>query len=316
MLGNWNIEWLNLNSQRRYPVTEESDVTDQSGSFVLPDDFIVALGLPIHAGMDVDAARFFIRNIGAYATGFSVVIAYQAADNSIVNVATALIARQTHTRNQSYALGGIAPFDDTVGKIVIGRFDSIDLQPPGFITFDPTHTRLEPDVIRPIITGVSKLVLVNGDQRSAPIYGDVELVAGSNVQLIPVLISGQDPRIIINAISGEGLIDQCLCEGDNPLAPPIQKVNGITPTMAGDFTIIGTDCLQVQPIENGLQLVDVCSKPCCGCEELEAITQDLERFGTEVKATETFIGRLETSVNTMDMIVLGAKLSDKGCQTC
>lgn len=312
-LSTWNVDWLNLNAQRKYPLAADSPGTDLSGSFTIPDDFILEMALPVHAGIDVEPGRFFVLNIGAYASGYSIVIGYQPVSGPAIPVATALIARQTHTRNKGYALGGIDPFSDTVGKVTIGKLDSIDLQPPGFYTFDLDGATIEPDCVRPIIRGLSSITLVNGTRRSVPLNGDIELIAGCNIQLTPILITGQDPIIRIDAISGAGLTEECICIGDNPVAPPIETINGVKPTPTGDFILLGDDCLQVLPITNGVKLVDVCSKPCCGCVELETITRDLERLLSESKAVEEFLNRLQAEVTTMDTMVLGARLGDRGC---
>ena len=53
-IGIWNLEWLNHNSQRSYPLAEDATKTDITGTFTLPDDFILGLYFPIHAGLDVD----------------------------------------------------------------------------------------------------------------------------------------------------------------------------------------------------------------------------------------------------------------------
>lgn len=316
-LGLWNLEWLNLNSQRKYPIAEDATGVSTTADFTIPSDFIVELDLAVHAGLDVAPGQFFVLNIGAYATGYSVVIGYQPVDLSApIPVATALIARPLHTRNKVYALGGIAPFDDTVGKIVIGRLEAIDDQPPGFHTFDLDGGRLDPDAIRPIIRGVSAIILNNRGQLSPPLYGDVELVAGTNVQLVPIFVSGQDPKIRINAISGEGTIDECVCTGEDQTSTPIKSIDGIGPTAAGDFTIIGNSCLEVKPIANGIQLVDTCSQPCCGCPELETITRDLERLQSEALSVSDFVNRLDTAISTFDSIILGSRLSDRSCITC
>lgn len=317
-LGLWNLEFLNHNAQRKYPLTDDSSGIDDSGSFTIPDDFIVELDLPVHAGMDVDPGRFFIRHVGAYATGYSVVVGYQpaATGSEPVPVATALIARQAHRRNTAYVLGGIEPFADTVGKVVIGRLENIDGQPPGFWTFSLENARLEPDAVRPIIRGVSALVCVNGDQRSPPLQGVVELQAGQNMQIVPVLIAGQDPIIRFNAISGEGTVEECVCEGDAAVTDPIRTINGVGPTPTGDFHIVGTDCLQVEPIANGIRLVDKCAQPCCDCHDLERITRDLERLHRQAATVEDFVDRLRESVNTFDLIVLGSRLHDRGCIQC
>jgi hypothetical protein len=313
--GLWNIDWLVQNSQRPFPLSGDASGRDQTGTFRIPDDFIVELDVPVHAGLDIDPARFFILHVGAYATGYSVVIGYQPADGDPVKVGTAMIHRPTHTPNTAYAVGGLGDFDDTFGKIVIGRLDAIDQEPAGFFTFDFEASRLEADAVRPIIRGVSSITVVNGSERSEKIYGDIELVAGENMQITPIIVGGQDPQIVFSAIKGEGLVEECVCEGDTD-ATPIYRINGIPPTPAGDFTLLGDDCIEWVPITNGLKAKDTCSAPCCGCTELEAVTRDLERFGTNAATLENFLNRLETSVTQMNMVVLGAKLNDSNCMQC
>lgn len=311
----WNVEWLNANSQRRYPLTAESSGVAESGTFELPTDFIVGLDIPINSGLNVDAARFFVKHVGAYATGYGITVGYQPAVGDAVNVGTALVGRDTHTRNDTYALGGVGDYVDTVGKITIGNLDNIGEQPDGFFTFAIDTARIEPDCVRPIIRGVTSLSVVSGIEQSAKLYGDIELVADDNIQLVPVIVSGEDPVIRISAIKGEGLIEECDCD-DAEDSPPIRRINGIPPTSGGDFTLLGNSCLQIEAIDNGLKLLDSCSEPCCGCEELEAVTRDLEAFGSKATTLENFLVRLESSVTQMDMVVLGSKLNDQGCIEC
>jgi hypothetical protein len=311
----WNIEWLNHNSQRRYPLFEDGGVADVSGTFEIPNDFIVEMDIPVHVGMDVDPARFFIKHIGSYATGFSIIVGYQPESGDAVDVASALVAEPTHSRNQTDALGGVGDFADTTGKVVIGKLESIQSQPSGLFTFTIDQTRLDPDAVRPILRGISSIQVRDGNTLSPKLFGDIELQPFQNMQIVPVIVSGQDPILRFSAVEGAGLAEECLCEGD-VLAPPIRRINGIPPTPAGDFTFLGNTCLVPRPIQNGLLLDDVCSEPCCGCEELEAITRDLESFGAKATTLENFLVRLESSVQQMDSVVLSAQLRDKGCIDC
>jgi hypothetical protein len=315
-IGTINQEWLSHNANRRYPLADDAEGVDTSGSFRLPSSFLVELDLPVHAGLNTGPAGFFVQSVAAYAGGYGVVIAYQPDGDDPITVASALIPRQGFVRNSTFTLGGVGTFEDTVGKLVIGRLDDIDDQPPGFWQFTLETGRLDPDAVRPIIRGVSSIVCVNGSQRSAPLYGDIELVAGSNFQLVPIVQDGQDPVIRLNAISGEGTVQDCVCEGDSAQTSPITRLNGVTPTNSGDFAFVGSDCVEVEAIDNGIRVRNSCAQPCCGPAELERITTDLERFGSQAASVEEFVGRLRTSVDTMDLVVLGAKLSDRSCISC
>lgn len=314
-LGQWNLEFLAHNAQRHYPLTDEATGTDQTGSFTIPEDFLVELDLPIHAAIDALPGAFFIRLLGAFPTGYSITVAYET-DIGYVDVATALIPRVNFSRNTTFALGGIEPFDDTMGKVVIGRLDGIDEKPSGLWEFLPDATRIEPDCIRPIIRGIQALIVVNGTQRSPPITGDVEIQAGDNMQIVPILVEGEDPIIRFNAIEGEGLVKTCVCEGEEAESPCIREINGVAPTADGKLNIIGDKCLTVTASANSLRIEDKCCQPCCGCPELEAITRDLERFNTERVTYEAMISDLEASGNAMNLTVLGARLGDRGCITC
>lgn len=312
---NWNVEWLNHNSQRHYPLTAESTKTDTTGSFTIPDDFFVALDLPVSPAMDMESGRFFVRQLGYYASGFHVVVAYDTG-TEVVDVAAAIIPTSSHTRDKIYNLGGIEPFDDVNGKIVIGRIDSITAQPSGLFTFTLETARIESQAIRPMLRGISSFRIVDAAGNAGDrVYGDVEFVAGSNMQLSTVLTSTEN-KIVFSALSGEGTIEACVCEGDSAQLPCIKTVNGIAPTPDGNINVLGDDCLTVTEIANGIQIIDSCSTPCCGCPELEAITLDLERFNSQRATLELFVSGLQAEVRAFDVTVLGARLGDRRCLTC
>lgn len=309
----WNLQWLNHNSQRAYPLAESASRTDQTNSFTIPDSLILAMYLPVHAGLDVQPDKFFVRSIAIFAVGLNISIGYDDGSPDPPIVATAVIPFSGHKEYKSYALPGSGDFDDTVGKIVIGDTTDLSALPPGQYLFTPDAGRLDTDVVRPIIRGVSSVVLVNGGERSERLYGDLELVAGSNMRITPQTVGGKQ-QIRFDAIDGEGLNDECVCEGDVN-TPCIKTINGIPPTPAGDFTLLGSNCINIEAITNGLKYVDTCSDPCCGCVELEAVTRDLEKFGEAATTLNNYITRLEGQVTTMSLTVLGSRLNDTGCTT-
>lgn len=310
-LSTFNLPWLNHNSQRAYPLFEGASHTDISDSFTVPDSMILALYFPVHAGLDVEPDKFFLRSVGIFATGLSISIGYDDGSVTPPIVATTVIAFSTHTENDSYALPGVNDFDDSVGKIVIGDISDLRALPPGQYLFTPAAGMLDTDVIRPIIRGVSAIVLVNNGERSVPLTGDIEIVAGNRVRLTPSTIGGVN-YVRIDAIDGEGLNDACVCEGETD-APCIKTVNGVGPDINGNLDVLGNSCLEIGAISNGIKLNDICSDPCCGCEELERVTRDQERLSDATTTLTNFVTRLEGQVTTMSMNVLGSRLNDTGC---
>ena len=309
------LELLNAHSHRSYPFTEAATQTDTTGSFTVPDDFLLYLEFPIHAGLDVLPDKFYISKIAIYGTGYAVTISYDDGSSSPPEVATAQIAKDTHTEYDFYNLPGKNTFSDSSGKIVIGKLDTIDALPPGQYLFDTDGGALEADVFHPMIQYVSAVVLRNGTEVSQRIQGDIEIIAGTNISLTPIIVTGQRPKIRIDAIDGEGLNDDCICD-DESEGPCIRTINGVTPTPTGDFTLLGSTCLEVEPISNGLRLTDVCSEPCCGCVELANLTQELELFGSAATTVRGFVNRLQSEVTQFHQTILGSLLSDEGCQAC
>ena len=310
-IGNWNLQWLNHNSQRSYPLTDRATKVDDSGTIRLPDSFIVALYLPIHSGLSFAPNNFFIRTVLISPTGFNVVVGY-TANGVTTDVAAANIARAAFQPNRSYALGGIDNFDDCVGRVVIGTLDEIDKLPPGTYTFNKDSGELETDAIRPMLRAVSRLRVFNNNELSAPIYGDVTLVAGTNIR-INVANVGGETEIIFDAIANTNLNQDCLCNVHDT-GECIRCINGVC-SSDGNFTFTQDDCVQITPIANGLSLADTCAAPCCGCAELEAITQQINRFGDGVTTLQNFVTRLGSEVTQMSLVVLGSRLGDSGCKS-
>jgi hypothetical protein len=312
-IGNWNLQWLNHNSQRSYPLTDWATKTDIENVIRIPDSFLVAMYLPISASNDVDVGRFFIRSLLISPTGFNITVGYDTGDAQIVDVAAANIARAAYQPNRSYALGGIDSFSDTIGHVVLGSLDEIDSLPPGYYTFTKEAAALEPDAIRPAIRGVSRLRVTNNLQNSDYVYGDVTLVAGTNMRL-SVVYTAEDTKIVFDAISGLNLNADCVCPVPNP-GECIRCINGVC-SDDGTFTIVPDTCISIAPGTNSLTLSDTCAQPCCGCAELDELNTEIDRFGDGVTTLQNFVSRLSAEVTQMSLVVLGSRLNDTGCNTC
>jgi len=314
-LSQWNLEFLNQNAQRSFPLTEDSSKQDTTGSFTIPSDFLVGLDLAISPAMDMETGRFLIRQLGLFASGIQLIVAYDDGSN-LIDVGTALIPSTGISRNTVVALGGIEPFDDIEGKIVVGRLDTIREQPTGLFNFTLEGARLDPYGIRPMIKCISSMKVGNASGTiSDRLYGDIELVAGSNIQLSTVA-TATETKIIISALDGEGTIEDCICEGEAADTPCIKTINGIFPTTDGNFNFVGDDCITFTGIQNGLKVEDSCCTPCCGCEELETITRELERINAQRGSLSLFVNNLLAETSTFGVTVLGARLGDRRCLEC
>ncbi len=310
-IGNWNLQWLNHNSQRSYPLTERATKIDTTGTIRLPDSFIVALYLPIHSGLAFAPNNFFIKSVLIAPTGFNITVGYDNG-SSAVDVAAANIVRSNYQPNRSYALGGVGDFDDCVGRVVLGTLDEIDQLPPGLYAFTRAAGELETDAVRPMLRAVTRLRVSNNAELSEPIYGDVTLVAGNNVRITAVAFE-TETEIIFDAISGTNLNEECYCETPE-IGSCIRCINGVCST-DGNFIIAPDDCIQITPMSNGLKLADTCAQPCCGCTELDAIVDQINRFGDGVTTLQNFITRLGSEVTQMSLVVLGSQLGDSGCSS-
>jgi len=268
------------------------------------------LYFPVASNIEVLPDRFFVSRIVVYGTGIAISLGYDDDSGNPPIVATAQIAATTHDEYDTYAMPGKNEFADSMGRIVIGKLDALVSLPVGRYDFTPQGGALEADAIQPMISGVTALV-VDGQRYQ----DDVILEAGDNIRFA-VSTNEQGRTVIrIDAISDAGFAEPGIC-GDRPDAPPIRTILGIPPNSTGDFSILGNSCLDVRPIQHGVQLADVCSEPCCGCEELEALVRELELFGTAATTVQGFTNRLQSEVTQMHQVVLGSLLGDRGCQTC
>lgn len=311
----WGLEWLNANALRSYPLADSATKLDQSSSFRIPDTIILSLYFPVNAGVNVVPENFFIYSMSMFSTGLTLVLGYLGSNNSVTAVASTSMAFSAHTENKSYALVGIDSYSDSVGKIVFGKLEEIKALPAGQYFFDYAGGKLDTDCIRPIIRGVTSITLVNGNDRSEKLTGAIELIAGTNIALTYSQQGTDAPKIRFDAVSGEGLTKDCVCTDEASQSPCIRTINGIAPTPEGNFTLQTDTNVSLDAKVNGLQVNDLYSKPCCGCQELEAVTNDLQSLQNSALSLSNYISRLDGSVTAMTTTVLGSKLNDTGCES-
>lgn len=267
-LNIWNLEWLNHNSQRSYPIADwATKQCSESTDITLPDDFLLALSLGINACHSIDIDGFYIKSILVMDTGCSVIVGYNDKEVAVTHIVA-------NSDQMTYALVGLGEFDDIVGYIAINPHSNIMSGLSGYYNFTREATCLEADCIRPMIKSISAIQVENGSSLSSRMYGDIVLKAGANINI--ALDTEDDTSVItISAIDGSGFSALCEC-AENEKMPPIRTINGITGGENGNLTITGSNCLTVSSGTNSLTFQDTCAEPCCGCEELDALYENVK----------------------------------------
>ena len=292
-----NIEWLNENSFRKYPLHDDASCQDTTGAITLPNDLLVDMVLPVNVDPTIDTTLFHVLGVAVYGTGVTITLGYNGTPVGSISVDAG-----SFVRNQVALMTGTGVIRDSQVKLVLGSLTNT-LAIPGSYVFTVAAGRLSPSVVKPDIRGVSSIVLKNGTDVSNPIVGDVVLQAGSNMLMtyIPGAGTLDDPnRIVINAIAGEGLNSDCQCSEVAAL-PSIKTISGIGPDNNGNFNLVGSECLKLQGIANGLSLEDPCSKPCCGCAELDVVQNTLNMVVSQLNGLENLASRLESAIAVMSI---------------
>lgn len=308
-VGNWNLQWLNHNSQRSYPLTDRASKTDVTGTFTIPDSFLVGMyfPLPLNISGQIASAGWqsaYISQIVSATTHYVITLSIDTTP-----VAQCSVPKSAHTRNTTYPLYGINEFYQAIGHVTVGLLDEIEALPGGQFVFDRNSGEVEPDVIRPFLQGVTSLQALNNGVYSEKIYGDVVLVAGENMRIHfeeAIVDDKTEKHVVFSAISGENLNQPCVCEISDD-APCITSINGVT-TNTGNFNIAPNGCITTTNIANGITFADICAEPCCGCNELDALTNQINRFGDGITTLQNFVTRLGSEVAQMNIVVIGSRI--------
>jgi len=288
-----NLEWLNQNSLRAYPLADDASSTDVSGSFRLPTDLVVDLMWPVNIELALNPSGFFISNVSVFAHGVTITFSYtDGSTTQTMGVASVPVAG--HNPNASYYVSGQGNFAGSVGLVTIGRLDTI-LESGGSFDFNLTGTRILGTCIRPDIRGVKSLQVVNESETTERLYGNIKLESGQNVR-ISVQDNGSEQVIRFDALVSEGLNEVCGCTNERTVGPPIRTINGVGPNSSGELSVVQGSCFDIAPADtdNMLQISNTCSQPCCGSNELEIVRGDLEALNQDARAILRLVQNLES----------------------
>lgn len=309
----FNIEWLNANAQRKYPLAVDATASDITGAFTLPTAALVGMNLPVPASLEIDPTRFYLSRVISFASGVTFEFSYDDGTASPPVVASTTVTRASHIENDQYSIVGRGDFVAIRGVLVVGDINSIDAA--GLFVLARAGGKLDPHVVRPTLRGIGGLYVTSGGITYGPFYDDIELIFGSNLQ--PTITSSEaGTEIRIDGIEGAGLTAPCVCAGGQSLPAPIRTINGQPPLFNGDFTLLGVACVGIQASSGGgVQISNTCATPCCGCTELETITDELQRLLDQATLLGNSIAAVQAFTTAASTTMLGARLNDNPCIT-
>ena len=307
----WNVEWPNVNAQRKHPLAQDATLKDTTGTFEMPTDLIVDFVFPIHVATTptIDPTLFHVSQVGIFGSGVVLSFAYNGE-----TFATVSISSTGFVPYSTYPVIGANAFFDSRGWITIGKLENA-FKSAGAFDFDLAGGRIHPGAIRPDIRAVTSITVADSNGTSDPITGDISLRSGTNfrfrVERKEDFPSEFPPRtrdrIYFDAIDSTEFEEDCECNDLDESAPCVRSINGINPTAEGAFQLTGSACIEIQSTGSGVRLVDKCSEPCCDCQELDAVATGLQILAQQVADLEYVSNRLETEVNATRINLLASK---------
>ena len=288
-----SLDYLNLNSLRRYPLREGTSARSADGLFEIPDTLIVEFSLA--ASNDV-SKRYYISKF--FNKIFSATVEVSEISNTPDLVVGSFdIDFNKHKVNDTYYLTAVNDYVGARGRITIGVVEDLRTQPAGNFTFSSEATEFEPKTIVPGLAGVTRIKYIDSETNTRSLTGDVIMQARNNMRF---QYNVNENRVVMDVADNLGLNKNC------EITNCIKRINGVGPDPeTGNISLLGVDCLNVTSgAPYTLELEDSCCTPCSGCDDLSELTTrltSLENKFIELKNFYTTInGQITNYLTTVN----------------
>lgn len=280
-----NLDFLNQNSLRSYPIREDLSQKSVDSLFTIPNNFMVDLMLCTGAAI---TTRFYISKV----SNFPEQIVVEICDDTSV-VAGTFSVPSTQAKYTSVYFVPTPAYATARGKLTIGFLNTMASSPIGIYTFLIGATELEMRTVIPALPGVNSLTFTDTNGANISLTGDVQIKARSNLRF-----RYNSGTVYMDAGNGLGLNNTCQ---DGTI--PITSINGVAPDSDGNFTLSFTDCGTFVPSTNGLILDDSCSRPCLGCAEIETLTVRTMQVESDLIKLRTYYDALLANITQLGNVV-------------
>lgn len=295
------VEFANRAADSRYPLLPTATAKDTSGTFEIPNDFMVGMMIAIPSDISINPTTYHISSVTNVLNRTVVTIA-GALGESLVDIGRfdvlwAPVKSQIISKGYGFAVFvGTGEYSDIRGRLMIGSVDSIATQPQGEFAFNPVSGGISVDCIRPVFRHLSAINVLAANGNNYKLTGAVRLRGGDNVRL-SVQVQNEQPVVVIDAIDATSFGESLNCDVGS--SPAIRTINGLAGNANREFTLLGSRCLTVEGTTFGVQLANSCSEPCATCAEAEQLKSMIDPFASQVPLVMQVANRLELSVSQM-----------------
>lgn len=291
-------EWLNANTLRNYPIKENAPRTDISGNFTIPNDLLVSA--QINFSRDYVGGLFFVSKLVTSENSVKIFVSFSPEEENSVprEIGSVTIGSSSFSQFSYYSFNGQGEDFSVLGSLGIGNISSTINEGIGEFLFNSSSTSFEVNSLFVSVPALKTVEIYNSnDQLLHRATEILKLKEGDNIKL-EYISSPSDPygSIKISAVNPDDLSEPEECNNTTEILPPcIRKINGVSPNSSGTIFLWGSECIEVEdrPTFNALEISDPCSESCCGCVELQALTEALEQLKLQEEAIRNLINNTQ-----------------------
>lgn len=279
-----HADWLNENSNRRFPLVD----TATAG---VSDGLLVDLAIP--APLSIDPSKVYVKGVHGYV---DIVVIFFGNAVTTDTVGACTIFLKDHELNKSYPVVGQGELEGSIGRVNIGTRDALNDAASRVAEFTPAEAMLVPSVVRPSLRGITGV----GVSGATALSGNVTLVPGAGVELV---IDEETNTITINStcVAPAPFNDDCGCgtgsgAGEEETRPAIRSLNGVSADSEGIFNIVGLGGVSVSSSGNAIIIEDTTTLPCCGPDQLDQLYIALDAVSKESTDVRAAVSSLAATI--------------------
>lgn len=267
----YELEWLNRNRHRNYPLADGVSATGTTTGKTIPSSFMCDMSLNVPPLSVFESGTFYISRIDQLTEAFQIVISFQPTEDQALDsfdVFRSVSLNYTTPENNSVTLFPIPEIlseypemEQASGVVIIGSTDG--MRDVTGEVFKAEATAVHPLVVHTGYAGLWRMVIIDAKGVSHNILGDLTIASGDGVKLNVEKKENGDYKLTVATEENGDNVDDAVRKVIDVLGIPITKINNVPPDSEGNITITGLDCTKVVAAGAGLAISNSCSKPCC-----------------------------------------------------